>query len=84
MSNTNAFVFALPVKIIQLVVNIIFGSVYKMLETLLVVILVGLIGLFGSLAYLLGRIHGLKARMGTISPHPAKLFRKHFIGYLES
>ena len=61
MSNTNTSAFSLPVKIIQLVVNIIFGSVYKMLETLLVVILVGLIGLFGSLAYLLGKIHGLKA-----------------------
>ena len=60
MYNINAFAFTLPVKIIQLAVNIIFGSVYKMLDWFLVSVLV-LVGCVSLLSYMLGY------RMGSTS-----------------
>ena len=60
MTNINAFAFTLPVKIFQLAVNIIFGSVYKMLDWFLVSVLV-LVGCVSLLSYMLGY------RMGSTS-----------------
>ena len=71
----NSFVFSLPVKIIQLCVNIIFGSVYKMTETVMAILLVILIGTFGVLSYLLGRIHGklrIESKWKTVLEDTAK------------
>ena len=53
MTNINAFAFTLSVNIFQLCVNIIMGSVYKMVDWLLVSVLV-LVGCIGVLSYKLG------------------------------
>jgi len=72
----NASTFSLPVKIIQLCLNIIFGSVYKMTETVMTVLLVILIGTFGVLSYLVGKLHGMeemKAKVRYILEDSAKI-----------
>ena len=52
MSNINAFAFTLSVKIFQLVVNII----SRLPETVLVVLLARLLGMFGVVSYLVWKL----------------------------
>ena len=77
----NSFTFSLPVKIFQICVNIIFGSVYKMTETVMTVLLAILIGTFGIVSYLLGRLHGMQAmatKVKSIFQDSAKIAQESF------